>query len=101
MADIAGKVVRHECDNPGCVNPAHLLLGTHQDNMDDKVRRGRVPARGTNTKLTAEEVQWIRAVCIPRHYEWGQAALAKVLGVTAPCVCRAYNGLSFNKEPNG
>lgn len=40
-ADIDGLHVRHTCDTPSCVNPDHLLIGTNQDNMDDKVARGR------------------------------------------------------------
>lgn len=33
--DVGSKVIRHTCDNRGCVNPNHLIPGTHQDNMDD------------------------------------------------------------------
>lgn len=36
-----GLFVLHSCDNRGCVRPYHLRLGTHQDNMDDKVKRNR------------------------------------------------------------
>jgi hypothetical protein len=36
-----GKVLRHKCDNPPCVNPAHLIPGTQQDNIDDMVARRR------------------------------------------------------------
>ena len=36
-----GMLVRHTCDNPPCVLPSHLRLGTTQDNVNDKMKRGR------------------------------------------------------------
>lgn len=45
-----GMGVLHSCDNPRCVNPYHLRVGTHQDNMDDKRIRGRVWYGGPRKK---------------------------------------------------
>ena len=57
-------VVRHTCDNKACVNPDHLILGTHQDNSTDMVSRDR-QAKGSlvgTAKLTEEIVVMIRSL---------------------------------------
>jgi hypothetical protein len=59
--------VLHRCDNPPCVNPAHLFLGTMSDNSQDMARKGRwrnVPRYGwdnNKTKLSDEQIADIRA----------------------------------------
>lgn len=56
-----GLWVLHKCDNPPCVNPDHLFLGTNRDNVRDMVRKGRNRAGRVNTKLTAGDVLAIRS----------------------------------------
>lgn len=61
-----GLFVCHHCDNPPCVNPAHLFLGTAQDNVSDMCAKGRnVPLAGSSSgraKLTEQDVIEIRAL---------------------------------------
>lgn len=54
-----GMVVRHTCDNPICVNPDHLILGTHADNRQDVIDRGR-EGDCTPYKITEDDVREIR-----------------------------------------
>lgn len=56
-----GEQALHRCDAPGCVNPAHLFVGTNTDNYKDRVAKGR-----TNAILTAADVRAIRRDYTPR-----------------------------------
>jgi hypothetical protein len=60
----SGMVVMHKCDNPSCINPAHLSVGTIADNNLDKIAKGRHPTGAdavTTAKLTPDDVRAIRA----------------------------------------
>lgn len=51
-----GQCVLHRCDNPSCVNPEHLFLGTQLENIEDRHTKH----RDGNVKLTDEQVEQIR-----------------------------------------
>ena len=91
LADIVGQVVRHSCDNPACVNPEHLSLGTQRDNVDDMLRRGRhVSTAGSEfvLKLSLEDRAFIKRVYVHRCPHFGITALAKMFGVARASIAR-------------
>jgi hypothetical protein len=82
----SGLHVLHKCDTPTCVNPSHLFLGTHKDNMLDRKKKGRGnPSCGENSyasKLTEEQVNLIRKIYICGNPKYGQRALSRKFNVS-------------------
>jgi len=88
-----GQEIRHKCDNPTCVNPAHLEVGTHLDNLDDMNKRGR-RTRGEQVKassLTEENIREIRNSYIPYSRKFGEKSLSVKFGVSR---CTIYHIVS-------
>lgn len=105
----SGLFVLHRCDTPACVNVDHLFLGTTRDNVLDMMAKGRARmgppsgdrnpmrlhkgllagARNGSAKLTAEQVEEIRAA-----YAGGakQVVLARLFGVNQPHISRIVRG---------
>lgn len=85
-------LVMHSCDNPCCVNPSHLSLGTGHDNQRDCVNKGRMLRKGDNShrrKLTNNDVALIRS----RQYTTKE--LVVMLNVSKGCINQAKRGFTW------
>lgn len=96
-----GLHVCHSCDNPKCVNPAHLFLGTPQDNVADCKSKGR-QARGERnfgSKLSEQEaLQIISAVFSPERTE-SYSQIGKRFGVSQMCVASIATSNTWSHLP--
>jgi hypothetical protein len=96
---VEGMKVLHSCDNPPCVNPAHLRPGTMAENSADMVKRWRTcyGERRPQSKLTDAAVVEIRR---RRRAGEQRAALAREFGVSGATITRAASGAGWKHVPD-
>jgi hypothetical protein len=104
-----GLEVMHTCDNPSCVNPAHLEVGSHKDNMQDAYRKKRMkgfeferpdvyadndPNARTSRrrKLTDDDVRTIRILYLCHSEEWPYRRLGQYFGVDHTAIALIVTG---------
>lgn len=89
-----GMYVCHKCDVPLCVNPDHLFIGTHEENMKDMTEKGR-SFKGCGdqkkglSKLTNSQANEILALKMP------QSKIAKIYNVSQTTISRIKRGVSY------
>ena len=88
-------VICHKCDNPPCVNPLHLFLGTHAENQNDKRMKGRAARGASNnkSKLSEDNVREIR-----KFIEQGLSSrkIAEKYGVLHSAILDIKNGKNWS-----
>jgi len=89
-----GLWVLHKCDNPACINPDHLFLGTAKDNAIDCIRKGRglgggLGERHARAKLKVKDVHMIRSG------SGSCAELARRLGVHTKTIWQVIHGVTW------
>jgi hypothetical protein len=91
-----GMHVLHKCDNPLCVNPAHLWSGTHQDNMRDRMVKNRthrpIGELSSKCKLTADQVREIVKLL---EAGYSHRTIGKMYGVNSVNITAINRGKSW------
>lgn len=87
-----GMCVLHRCDNPGCVNPDHLFLGTQLENIADRDRKSRTANPPSRKKLDVEQVRLIRSLA---RSGWTQEQIAAEFPVSRGNVSKIVNRRSY------
>lgn len=96
---IEGLVVRHKCDNPRCINPQHLEVGTQEDNVQDRVLRGRsnkpIGVSNPRAVLSPEDVVYIRKHFVHGDKEFGHTGLGRRFNVSHQTIRAIITGQSW------
>lgn len=88
-----GLVIRHKCNNPICVNPDHLLLGTLKDNSRDRIEAGNSCKGIKNTKSKLNEKQVTE---IKNSLKLGEKGIAKKYGISRSTICSIKQNRTWN-----
>lgn len=88
-----GMYVCHKCDNPRCVRPDHLFVGTCRDNIRDSVKKGRFGA----CKLTPKQVEEIRML----SEKYSNKDIAKMFGVAPNTISYIITGRGWKSVTGG
>jgi hypothetical protein len=89
-------VVMHKCDNPKCVNPNHLSLGTYMENTWDMISKGRakhVVFFGTDNKRSILNPELVVEI---RNSDLNHAAMARKIGVSVGCIRSVRSGRTWS-----
>lgn len=86
-----GMLVRHLCNNPNCVNPNHLMLGTHKENSNDSIVSNRTGFKG-NALLNSREVKLIKA-CL--SFGLSVSNISNICGVDYRCISNIKNNKTY------
>lgn len=97
VSDPGNLCVLHKCDNPPCVNPAHLFLGTKADNNRDRKAKTNyaVGVNNPRAKLTQDRADEIRRL---RREGWKYEALSQMFSISKANISYIVNGRYWSDE---
>jgi len=98
-----GLLVCHKCDVRSCVNPNHLFLGTHKDNLQDMYKKGRRKAshgeKHYRSKLKDSQIQEIKELYSRGRTKFNQRELSEIYKIERSVISRIVNGKAY-KDAN-
>jgi hypothetical protein len=86
-----GKCVLHHCDNPPCVRPSHLFLGTKADNNEDMRKKGR--------KYSKLKAHWIKEIRVMLAAGMSMQKIADLYGVSQGLISHVKHGRAWTHIP--